>query len=69
MSPIPRRRNKHDLDELGGMNVFIVMADGSIRTPALAGNILPGGTRSSIIQLLESQGAGNRRDDLPSSRS
>lgn len=45
-----------NLDELGGMNVFIVMADGSIRTPALTGNILPGGTRSSIIQLLESQG-------------
>ncbi len=45
-----------NLDELGGMNVFVVMADGSVKTPKLTGNILPGGTRSSILQLLESQG-------------
>ncbi|VEI12756.1 branched-chain amino acid aminotransferase [Trueperella bialowiezensis] len=45
-----------NLDELGGMNVFVVMADGSVKTPALTGNILPGGTRSSIIQFLEAEG-------------
>ena len=45
-----------NIDELGGMNVFVVMADGSVKTPKLTGNILPGGTRSSILQLLESQG-------------
>ncbi|MFY9262620.1 MAG: branched-chain amino acid aminotransferase [Actinomycetaceae bacterium] len=45
-----------NLDELGGMNVFVVMADGSVKTPALTGNILPGCTRSSIIQLLIDEG-------------
>ncbi|QOR48287.1 branched-chain amino acid aminotransferase [Trueperella pecoris] len=45
-----------NIDELGGMNVFIVMADGSVKTPKLTGNILPGGTRSSILQFLESEG-------------
>ena len=45
-----------NLDELGGMNVFVVMADGSFKTPKLTGNILPGCTRSSIMQLLRSQG-------------
>lgn len=45
-----------NLDELGGMNVFVVMADGSLKTPKLTGNILPGCTRSSILQLLRSEG-------------
>ncbi|MBP3223659.1 MAG: branched-chain amino acid aminotransferase [Actinomycetaceae bacterium] len=45
-----------NIDELGGMNVFVVMADGSVKTPQLNGNILPGGTRSSILQLLDSRG-------------
>lgn len=45
-----------NVDELGGMNVFVVMADGSFKTPKLTGNILPGCTRSSIMQLLRSQG-------------
>ena len=45
-----------NLDELGGMNVFVVMADGSFKTPKLTGNILPGCTRSSIMQLLRTQG-------------
>ena len=44
------------IDELGGMNVFVVMSDGSVKTPKLTGNILPGCTRASIIQLLESEG-------------
>ena len=38
-----------NLDELGGMNVFVVMADGSFKTPKLTGNILPGVTRDSLL--------------------
>ncbi|OKL47406.1 branched chain amino acid aminotransferase [Boudabousia liubingyangii] len=45
-----------NLEELGGMNVFVVHQDGRVRTPALTGTILAGGTRSSIITLLEKQG-------------
>ncbi|MBM7825737.1 branched-chain amino acid aminotransferase [Arcanobacterium pluranimalium] len=45
-----------NLDELGGMNVFVVLKDGSVKTPQLTGNILPGATRSSIIRFLEEEG-------------
>lgn len=41
------------VEELGGMNIFIVYSDGTVATPALTGTILEGGTRSAIIQLLE----------------
>jgi len=44
------------LDELGGMNVFVVRADGSVETPRLNGNILEGITRSSVITQLEDEG-------------
>ena len=44
------------LEELGGMNMFVVMADGSVRTPKLTGVILEGGTRSAICRLLHSRG-------------
>ncbi|WNM23655.1 branched-chain amino acid aminotransferase [Demequina capsici] len=40
------------LEELGGMNVFVVLKDGTVVTPVLTGNLLEGVTRSSIIQLL-----------------
>ena len=43
------------LEELGGMNVFAVRADGTVLTPIINGNILEGVTRSSVIQLLEDQ--------------
>ncbi|MBO0607510.1 branched-chain amino acid aminotransferase [Myceligenerans salitolerans] len=43
------------LEELGGMNVFLVMADGTIHTPEL-GSILEGITRRSIIQLARDRG-------------
>ncbi len=43
------------LEELGGMNVFLVMKDGSVRTPAL-GTILEGVTRDSILQLCREGG-------------
>ncbi|WP_125777476.1 branched-chain amino acid aminotransferase [Antribacter gilvus] len=44
------------LEELGGMNVFLVMADGSVHTPELTGSILEGVTRSSILQLAADRG-------------
>ena len=44
------------IDEVGAMNVFFVI-DGTVVTPALEeGNILPGVTRASCIQLLQSMG-------------
>ena len=44
------------IDEVGAMNVFFVI-DGKVITPALdEGNILPGVTRKSCIQLLKSFG-------------
>ncbi|WP_040320521.1 branched-chain amino acid aminotransferase [Aeromicrobium marinum] len=39
------------VEELGGMNLYFVQADGSIVTPELSGSILEGITRSSIITL------------------
>jgi len=44
------------LEELGGMNVFVVMADGSLVTPPLGGTILPGITRKSLIALAKDLG-------------
>jgi len=44
------------VEELGGMNVFFVMNDGTIVTPPLAGTILPGITRASIIKLATENG-------------
>jgi branched-subunit amino acid aminotransferase/4-amino-4-deoxychorismate lyase len=43
------------LEELGGMNIFLVMADGTLHTPEL-GSILEGITRRSIIQLARDRG-------------
>ncbi len=44
------------VEELGGMNIFFVMADGSLLTPPLTGTILPGITRASILQLARDEG-------------
>jgi branched-chain amino acid aminotransferase len=44
------------VEELGGMNVFVVRADGSVETPELTGSILEGVTRSSILELLADSG-------------
>ena len=44
------------IEELGGMNLFFVMDDGSVITPPLTGTILPGITRNSLIQLLREEG-------------
>jgi len=43
------------VEELGGMNIFFVMEDGSLVTPPL-GTILPGITRSSLITLARDSG-------------
>ncbi len=39
------------VEELGGMNLYFVHADGSIVTPELTGTILEGVTRASILEL------------------
>ena len=44
------------LEELGGMNIFLVHADGRVQTPALTGSILEGVTRSSVLTLLREEG-------------
>jgi branched-chain amino acid aminotransferase len=44
------------VDELGGMNLFFVMDDNTMVTPPLAGTILPGITRDSIIKLAADRG-------------
>ncbi|WP_454084964.1 branched-chain amino acid aminotransferase [Georgenia sp. Marseille-Q6866] len=54
-----------NLEELGGMNVFVVGADGVVRTPALTGTILEGVTRSSILTLLADQGTPVEECDIP----
>lgn len=52
-----------NLEELGGMNVFAVKADGTVLTPRLTGTILEGGTRSAIITLLKDRGV--KVEELP----
>lgn len=52
------------IDELGGMNVFVVYRDGRLRTPRLTGNILPGNTRSSILQLAHDAGVDAAEETL-----
>lgn len=44
------------LEELGGMNIFIVQQDGNLVTPALSDSILPGVTRASVIELAHAEG-------------
>ncbi len=41
------------IEEVGAMNIFFVL-DGEVVTPSLCGSILPGITRKSVIELLES---------------
>ncbi len=44
------------IEELGGMNVVAITADGAAITPPVSGSILEGVTRSSILQLLTDSG-------------
>ena len=50
------------VEELGGMNVFLVMDDGALVTPPLAGSILPGVTRDAIITLARQEGRAVREE-------
>lgn len=52
------------IEELGGMNMFVVDADGTVRTPALTGTILEGGTRAAILQLLRDGGREVREERI-----
>ena len=38
------------------MNMMVVHKDGHVETPSLTGNILPGVTRRSLIQLIQDNG-------------
>ncbi len=57
-------KTKTAIDELGGMNLFVVNANGTVRTPALTGNILEGGTRAAILQLLVDENKPVREDHI-----
>ncbi len=50
------------VEELGGMNLFFVLDDGSILTPPLDGTILPGITRDSILTLARDAGLSVREE-------
>lgn len=50
------------VEELGGMNLFFVMEDGSIVTPPLTGTILPGITRNSLLRLAREEGLDVREE-------
>lgn len=49
------QENKY-IEELGGMNVFLVTRDNTLITPELTGSILEGITRDSIITLAKDRG-------------
>jgi branched-chain amino acid aminotransferase len=46
------------------MNVMVIDADGTVRTPALNGSFLEGVTRSSILQLLADAGHPVREEPI-----
>ena len=46
---------RSDVEEVGSMNIFFVI-DNALVTPELDGSILPGITRSSVIELAKHQG-------------
>ena len=50
------------IEELGGMNLYFVFADGSLVTPQLSGTILPGITRDSLLTLAREEGLTVRED-------
>jgi branched-chain amino acid aminotransferase len=49
-------RDKSTVEELGGMNVFLVYDDGTLVTPELTDSILAGVTRSSVLELADELG-------------
>ncbi|MBK7721536.1 MAG: branched-chain amino acid aminotransferase [Austwickia sp.] len=53
------------IEELGGMNLFLVYRDGRIVTPELTGSILEGVTRSSVLQLAKELGYAPEERRIP----
>ena len=53
--------SQKNIEELGGMNIMVVDAEGTVHTPRLTGTILEGSTRSAIIRLLRDSRAERRR--------
>ncbi|RNI21292.1 branched-chain amino acid aminotransferase [Flexivirga caeni] len=53
------------IEELGGMNLFLVYRDGRIVTPELTGTILEGVTRSSILELAKELGLSPEERRIP----
>ncbi|MBA4747216.1 MAG: branched-chain amino acid aminotransferase [Sphingopyxis sp.] len=54
--------NRRWIEELGGMNLFFVFADGSMITPPLTGTILPGITRDALMSLARDAGLNVREE-------
>jgi branched-chain amino acid aminotransferase len=54
------------VEELGGMNLFFVLDDGTLVTPELSGSILEGVTRDSLLTLAAERGhkVDERRVDI-----
>src|SRR3569623_754025 len=50
------------IEELGGMNIFFVLDDGSLVTPPLGGTILPGITRASLLTMARDLGLTAREE-------
>jgi branched-chain amino acid aminotransferase len=50
------------IEELGGMNVFFILDDGSLLTPPTSGTILEGITRASIISVAKDMGIKTREE-------
>ncbi len=53
------------IEELGGMNLFLVYKDGRLVTPAMNGTILEGITRSSILDLATDLGLTPEEREIP----
>jgi branched-chain amino acid aminotransferase len=53
------------LEELGGMNVYLVTKDAELITPELTGSILEGVTRSSVLELAKGLGLQPEERRLP----
>jgi branched-chain amino acid aminotransferase len=49
-------RENRWIEELGGMNIFFVFADGTIQTPPLSDTILHGVTRDCLLSLAREEG-------------
>jgi len=52
------------LEELGGMNIFVVRRDGSVTTPSLSGTILEGVTRDAILRVAAEFGHEVREEQI-----